>query len=212
LLYENEKYDINITDPLYNSGVLGIPRAFAGCFDEVLKLSDLICRKSGYWCAEEMAFSIVLNRLGDIEVCDESVYHYYNSKIGRFILSEHFNYLHESDIVEYAEWLKEAHLKKFCELDADFERIPYLMHFVSQYLPSTVALIIDKDSFSDAYTDIKSNQIPVRLFKEYIHQSAFQNTVIRNYSYYRMLLKTYKRLTAQNMTKGLRMRFLADEN
>lgn len=182
------------TDEFFNSGVVGIPKKHYCILSDALKLSDLIFNEFEFWNAEEMAFSIVLEHLSDINTCDNIVYHYYSSKLGRLILSEYLAYNNEQNMAEYEDAIKKYQINRFEEIENSFNNLPYFMFFVCHYLPRILLTKQERDEAAFNSVNAEYSEIfnPVIIADHYVHRESFQGAVISNLPYYKKTLTAYK--------------------
>ncbi len=83
--------EICLNVEMWNSGVIGISYSNLPFLEDVLKLTDQISKRSGYFLAEQLAFSYVFLKKTTILKSDDFIYHYiylkdiYNLNITNFL-------------------------------------------------------------------------------------------------------------------------------
>jgi hypothetical protein len=135
----NKSYNVDPSFQPFNSGVLGINKSYAHLLSKILSLSDMIEKKYNYWCAEEIAFSIILQSVQAVLVCDGLIYHYANAKFCKYILAYFLNYFHVDDKREFTRLLKVYRLGELENFNLEYKDIPYFSHFIQFHLsPSDI--------------------------------------------------------------------------
>ncbi len=86
----NHHYEIPLSFMHFNSGALGINSQLKSLLNDVLDLCDFICRyKLKFHNAEELAFSYVFQKHGNVRCCDEEIIHYCLAKEFRYIIDRY---------------------------------------------------------------------------------------------------------------------------
>lgn len=61
----------------WNSGVLGLPQAMAPLLPDIMQLMDDLYAGTGWFICEQLAFGLALQAKGQLQACDQLVYHYW---------------------------------------------------------------------------------------------------------------------------------------
>lgn len=77
---------------MWNAGVLGFPSSRIDILKEVLRINDLIYNNFASHVVEQMSFSFCLSEEGKLHESTDTLFHYWNFKEFRKVLSEFFDH------------------------------------------------------------------------------------------------------------------------
>jgi len=93
---KGKEIKIPLTMEMWNSGVIGINMSHVPLLDDVLELIDTVYEKFQYRILEQFALSYIYGQNGTVYGADDTVHHYWYSKITRYIIINFFKKLQES--------------------------------------------------------------------------------------------------------------------
>lgn len=167
------RYAIQLNYYHYNSGLIGISYKNKELLADVLTLSNCAFNELNLIVAEEFAFSCIFQKYGDVYSCDQYAFHYLYAKWARFLIARYFGYFQADDLKEYKPFFSRHGVDIENIPASDFDRLPYLIHFVDSYLLKHNSISRDllylggKDSFADhLLNDSQLFQRYIRLYEK----------------------------------------------
>jgi len=170
------KYEIPTNFSPHNSGVIGMNYGYEYLLNDVLKLSDIIYSKYNFRCAEEFAFTSIAQRVREITLCEDTIYHYSYAKHCRYIIAYLLKYFHYEDNKELENFLKNNDIESLDIFDLKPKDIPYFMHFA-------------EDNFNIPGINRDQNNMPMHSIY-YDENSTFfkaKNDIVRKQSFLKKL-------------------------
>jgi hypothetical protein len=188
-----QSYYVNLDTQLYNSGVIGIPNSYINILNDVLQLSDMIFDKYDYWCAEENAFSIILQKIDKIQICDGFIYHYANAKSCRLILAYYFNYYCGDDELLYKKLLNKIMVYSLDPYHLKIYEIPYFSFFIEFLLPFLIAnnIKVERKSYIDT-------QLERQKIRPYYSNDSYDNGIKKDIQIQKKFARIWKQVSIKN--------------
>lgn len=130
----NHYYEIPLSYMHFNSGVIGINDKLKLLLNEALELCDFICRyKLKFHNAEELAFSYVFQKYGNIRCCDDEIIHYCLAKEFRYIIDRYCGFnLWYKQILDH--FLNEIGLRNLSLKQIRYDDMYYLYFYFRLYI------------------------------------------------------------------------------
>ncbi|MBS1782876.1 MAG: hypothetical protein JSS78_07405 [Bacteroidetes bacterium] len=127
LYFEQHKFEINQQlfempkdATMWNAGVLGFRADDRFLLDEVLDFTDTVYSKFPKHVVEQFAFSLCFSRAGIIHTAHPFLYHYWNLKELRPLLSSFFHFFSKKDWLQLAQFSRLIQLPEYLQQKANF--------------------------------------------------------------------------------------------
>jgi len=158
-------------DYSWNAGVLGLNKEFSSLMPDVFMLTDLFYANSKWFVSEQLAFSLILQRLTEIRPTDEFILHYWGNRQKLLLDKLLYRFFKETELEKLhdKEYLKAitSDFKIKVDIDIIIEQIEIAkkLNNTSYVIKKTADLIL-KNTFNPyAYKQvlkvlIKKNQQP----------------------------------------------------
>lgn len=172
----NGKYPINADFVPYNSGIIGIAYENRNILHAVLEISDLIFQRFQYQCAEEFAFSYVMQSVGEVRLLENMVFHYPEAKFTRYLAGSILGFYAEGDKEEAYNVLSALGIKNIKAMNLSLYDIPYFVRMLLVY-SADAAKDLKLSSLEEVYTYLDKDS---KYYKEHNSAKKFK-------AYYKMM-------------------------
>jgi lipopolysaccharide biosynthesis glycosyltransferase len=114
---------------MWNAGVLGMKTTHDSIIEQVLYTNDTIYPQFHSHIVEQMSFTYQLQKEGNIEASTDYLFHYWNFKEFRSVLSTYFEYHinHHSSFEKLLDTIDQIRPDKLIRPKLEYEQLPFIL-------------------------------------------------------------------------------------
>lgn len=160
IIVNKSHYLIDKTASFYNSAVIGIGGMYSHIIEEIIDLCDYLYSKYRYCktTGEEIAFSMVFQKYGEIFACNDTdiIYHYSEAKFCKYIVGNLLQCLQSDDHMMFKKILIDYDLECIEHYHLKLNELPVFMQYVL-FCKNKAYEDLELNSLDEAYTYIDIN-------------------------------------------------------